>query len=131
MSIGVPSAVILPGDLQRIVQEHAQQVGVEFRRQARGVRIPVEDVEGRRPIAHDPVVGDEQPHQVVGPQPREYARHLAALEHALARGIFRCVAATPVCDANWPSIVGASVSSTVTSSVALSILSSPFAGEVT
>ena len=37
------------------------------------------------------------------------------------------VAATPVFEANWPSIVGASVSSTVTSNVALSMLSSPLA----
>ena len=37
------------------------------------------------------------------------------------------VAATPEREANWPSSVGASVSSTVTSSVALAILSSPFA----
>ena len=40
---------------------------------------------------------------------------------------FSIVAATPVREANCPSSVGASVSSTVTSSVALAILSSPFA----
>ena len=40
---------------------------------------------------------------------------------------FWMVAETPVREANWPSSVGASVSSTVTSSVALATRSSPFA----
>ena len=98
----------------------------EFRRQSRGVGIPVEDVERRRAIAHDPVVGDEQPHEVVGPQPRKHSRHLAPFEHTDALRLFDGCRDTGF-RSEPPSMVGASVSSTVTSNVALSTLSSPLA----
>ncbi|MCY1226041.1 hypothetical protein D9M72_382580 [compost metagenome] len=54
-------------------------------RQARGVVVPVEDVERGRRIAEQVVVDPVVPHQVVGPQPRENPAQRLAVEHAARR----------------------------------------------
>src|SRR2546429_6395196 len=49
---------------------------------ARPIRIPVEQVEDRGLLAHQEVVDDIAPNQVVGPQPVEHRRHRAAIQVA-------------------------------------------------
>ena len=68
----------------RVVLEDAEQVGMEGRRQARGVGVPEQDVEGRRVVAEQVVVDPVVPDQVVRAQPGEDARHLGAVDDALA-----------------------------------------------
>jgi len=55
--------------------------------QVRRVRVPVQNVEGRRVLAEQVVVDPVVPHEVVGAQPREHAGQRAAVEVALALGL--------------------------------------------
>ncbi len=55
---------------------------MHLRRHAGRVGIPVQQVERERVVAHEVVVDDKRPDQVVGSQHVERGRHLAALEIA-------------------------------------------------
>ena len=74
------------GPAQQVLQVHVAQVeAVHRRRHAGGVGVPVEQVERERILAHQVVVHDERPDQVVGAHQVEGGRHLVALEVAALR----------------------------------------------
>ena len=70
----------LTGIEQPIVGKDIDEGAVKFRRQAGGVVVPIKDVEGRRRIAHQIVVGPVAPNQVIRPHPRKHAAHLVSLQ---------------------------------------------------
>ena len=57
---------------------------VEGGRQPGRVRVPGQDVEGRRVLTEQVVVHPVVPYQVVGAQPGEHLRHLPAVDHPAA-----------------------------------------------
>ena len=63
-------------------QVQVEEVGVQPGREARGVVVPVQDVERRRVVAHEVVVDPVVPHEVVRSQPGEDPGHVLAGEHA-------------------------------------------------
>src|ERR687897_77732 len=75
------------GARERVLERDAHEVAVQAGGEADRVLVPVEDVEGRRPAAHQVVVDDVAPDQVVRTQPREDPGERAAVEVALARGL--------------------------------------------
>ena len=65
---------------------------MHLRRHARGIGIPVQQVEGERIVAHQIVVDHEGPDQVIRAQHVEGAGHLAAFKiAALVHLVFQCV----------------------------------------
>jgi hypothetical protein len=71
------------GILERVRHEHVQEVPVQSCGQGRRVVVPVQDVEGRRGVAHQVVVHPVVPDEVVGAQPGEAPSKLVTAEHAL------------------------------------------------
>jgi hypothetical protein len=72
-----------PGCAQQVLHVHVAQVeAVHRRRHARGIGVPVQQVEGEGVLAQQVVVHHEGPDQVVRAQHVEGGRHLAAFEVA-------------------------------------------------
>ena len=61
---------------------HVQHLVMEAASQPGRVRVPGEDVEGRRVLTEQVVVHPVVPHQVVGAQPGKHRRHLPAVDHS-------------------------------------------------
>ena len=70
------------GAVQRVALEQFDELAVQRGGQARGVVVPVEDVERRRLVAEQVVVDPVVPDQVVGAHPGEHLGHVLALQHA-------------------------------------------------
>ena len=69
---------------QQILLVHLAQIEtVHGARHARGIRVPVEQIEGEGVLSHQIVVDDEGPNQVIGAQHVEGGRHMGALKIAL------------------------------------------------
>ena len=67
---------------QLVGGHHVEQLVMEAASQPGRVRVPGEDVEGRRVLAEQVVVHPVVPHQVVGAQPGKHRRHLPAVDHS-------------------------------------------------
>jgi hypothetical protein len=62
--------------------DEVEEIGVQLGGKARGVVVPIENIEGRRRVAEQVVVDPIVPDQVVRPHPGEHAGELASLQHA-------------------------------------------------
>ncbi|KPC03389.1 Uncharacterized protein AC506_1899 [Pseudomonas syringae pv. maculicola str. M6] len=83
------------GMTERVVLEEVQQVTVQRGGEARGVVVPVQNVERRRRFAQQIIVDPVRPDQVIGAHPGKYPAHLAAFQYAslvgAALGGFQCL----------------------------------------